>query len=366
MQQKEITPRELKRFVAKLKKRDPKVVKEVEKIKPKPAASRGRESGRVLEGGLERLEPPREMVAEAIILEKGRPVLEVKNDATVVKLEDPESQVHKARLDAARPHLDRAIPAVGRIEVANFPTGHEWLGTGWLIEKDIIVTNRHVAAYFAQRDNAEFRFKRGFDRSQPITSRIDFLEELGSTKQRESPISDILWIAPDHLPDIAFLKLAEGAPNIPPEHIELNDSAPNGGDEVAVIGYPKRDSGFANAALMDRIFGDVYNKKRLAPGMITGMDRGEILHDCTTLGGNSGSVLFDLNTGKAAGLHFAGLAFEENYAVTAADVRKYLLQRPWSGQQVITESVGIDAGGETTVTIPLQITVRIGGGGPVS
>jgi endonuclease G len=43
-----------------------------------------------------------------------------------------------------------------------------------------------------------------------------------------------------------------------------------------------------------------------------------LLHDCSTLGGNSGSVLIDLATGRAIGLHFAGRFLEANYAVPSA------------------------------------------------
>ena len=45
-----------------------------------------------------------------------------------------------------------------------------------------------------------------------------------------------------------------------------------------------------------------------------------VLHDCSTLGGNSGSVVLDLATGQAVGLHFAGRFLEANYAVPAAVV----------------------------------------------
>ena len=40
-------------------------------------------------------------------------------------------------------------------------------------------------------------------------------------------------------------------------------------------------------------------------------------HDATTLGGNSGSVVVDLASGKAIGLHFGGIEGERNEAVQA-------------------------------------------------
>ena len=98
------------------------------------------------------------------------------------------------------------------------------------------------------------------------------------------------------------------------------------GQQVAVIGYPARDSRVPDDQLMQSIFGDVYDKKRLAPGQVTEARPDVLLHDCSTLGGNSGSVLVDLATGEAVGLHFAGRFLEANYAVPAAVVAARLEQ----------------------------------------
>ena len=40
-----------------------------------------------------------------------------------------------------------------------------------------------------------------------------------------------------------------------------------------------------------------------------------ILHDCSTLGGNSGSPLIDLETHKVIGLHFGGIEKNANFAI---------------------------------------------------
>ncbi len=47
-------------------------------------------------------------------------------------------------------------------------------------------------------------------------------------------------------------------------------------------------------------------------------------HDCTTLGGNSGSPLIRLADGQAIGLHFQGLYGKNNAAVGAATVAALL------------------------------------------
>ncbi|MEM8795848.1 MAG: DNA/RNA non-specific endonuclease, partial [Pseudomonadota bacterium] len=43
-------------------------------------------------------------------------------------------------------------------------------------------------------------------------------------------------------------------------------------------------------------------------------------HDASTLGGNSGSAVIDLETGHVVALHFAGIARRENYAVPASEL----------------------------------------------
>ena len=44
-------------------------------------------------------------------------------------------------------------------------------------------------------------------------------------------------------------------------------------------------------------------------------------HDSSTLGGNSGSALIDVATGRVVGLHFAGRYLEANYAVPTPSSR---------------------------------------------
>jgi endonuclease G len=45
-------------------------------------------------------------------------------------------------------------------------------------------------------------------------------------------------------------------------------------------------------------------------------------HDCSTLGGNSGSAVIDLDTGEVLALHFGGLYHEKNYCVPAYELSR--------------------------------------------
>ena len=66
-----------------------------------------------------------------------------------------------AEMDSHRVGIDRAIPAVGRIELFN-NTRFNWAGTGWLVDfdgnHDIVLTNAHVANVFAQAGQKGFVF----------------------------------------------------------------------------------------------------------------------------------------------------------------------------------------------------------------
>ena len=59
------------------------------------------------------------------------------------------------------------IPSIGRIDVANSMFMVDYLGTGWLIDKDVVVTNRHVAELVAARDGGRFLFRPGRNGIKP-------------------------------------------------------------------------------------------------------------------------------------------------------------------------------------------------------
>lgn len=254
---------------------------------------------------------------EAIIWRKGRPALAIRSgrfetdDRT-----DPQASVLLDRLEAARAHLECRIPAVGRIEVEGNAEG-EAFGTGWLVTPQVIVTNAHVARKFAMSAGHGFRFRSSFTGDGRQSARIDFLAEQGLGDAHEVAITDILWIASDGEADIAFLGL-EHAVDIPP--IPLADAPTQPGAHVAAIGYPMRDYGYPDPVLMEAIFGGLYGYKCLSPGLVRSFT-GSVLHDCSTLPGNSGSPIIDLTSGLAVGLHFVGGRLEgDNHAIPAAVV----------------------------------------------
>jgi endonuclease G, mitochondrial len=258
---------------------------------------------------------------EAIILVMGRPVLLVKDDD--FDLETLETDTWRTRLEKARQGLKSGILSVGRVDLDNNPR-FDWVGTAWVVSDDVVVTNRHVASEFARREGDGFVFQTSF--MGPMGARIDFKEEIDGPAPAEFRVAEVLHIEAEGGPDMAFLQVdwGSGKKRAP---IRLASSTEIGRG-VAVIGYPAKDSRTRIPDEMDRIFGSVYNVKRLAPGDVTAVAERELLinHDCTTLGGNSGSAVLDLETGDAVALHFAGRERDRNFAVPAPAVRARLDQ----------------------------------------
>lgn len=329
-------------------------------------------------GGLEAVGPDSALTQETIVQRVGRPVLEVLNDDYVV--EGPEAAIWEIRLAHAnvRAALRRVIPAVGRVEVDNHPD-YTWVGTAWLIADDIVVTNRHVAVEFATASAAgdKFIFRRGWPRNTTMAARVDFRRELRNSTPRAFAVRDVLHIEADDGPDFAFLRVERtGAGGALSPSLATAASAAEAAQFIATIGFPAADSRIPEQDLMSHLFGDKYNVKRLAPGQVQRLADELVMHDCSTLGGNSGSPIVDLATGEVLGLHFSGIFLRENRGVPIAFVKNRLQKvlqpgRPTDegklqplvppapvGQPLLGGAAKVE--GVINVTIPLQIRMSLG------
>ena len=253
---------------------------------------------------------------EAIVLSVGRPSLLIREG----RFEEPHLQIWKERLAGTRPNVEKMIPSVGRVELLQHPD-FKWVGTGWVVDEGVVVTNRHVAETFAARNGNGLAFRSSF--LGQISARVDFLEEYQEPEEFEVNIQEILFLAERGRADIALLRLKGG--NGLPDPIPLSERDPEDRLAIGVIGYPASDGRRNPGPAMGRIFRDIYDVKRFAPGFVTLSDSSQVIeHDCTTLGGNSGSPLIDLASGEAVGLHFSGRFGSANFAVKAGVVRDRL------------------------------------------
>ena len=367
-----------RQWLASLKDRDPQLYDAL--IARIPAPSRAA-------GGLAGVTDEAPAAADDIVIETivrdGRPALLTRAHWIVPPATAPDhaSAIMIQRVTDARTALAPMIPLVGRIDVANHPS-HTFVGTGWLFDDGVVVTNRHVADMIAKEDRGAYRFKPGrFGEELVVT--LDYRHEFGDAGVESIPIERVIWIEPNaKKADIAFLKIAAGGSGGRPSFIPLAATNASPDADVAVVGYPARAPShiIPDQARMDAIYGGTYDVKRVAPGKMGAMARGWATHDCTTLGGNSGSVVLDMKTGEAVALHFAGLYMVENYAVSAAVLQAYRKDRPWHPSGAAQPpraheprsrpareagSAGAQAAaptgaGTVTVTIPLTLSITLG------
>ncbi|MEZ4451095.1 MAG: serine protease [Nannocystaceae bacterium] len=254
-----------------------------------------------------------------------RPVLMIEGDA----VQEPESEVWRHRLAARQAEIKASLPSIGRIDLKN----HDhmpWAGTGWYVADDILVTNRHVALTLALGGPPYPLRLNGA--GSPIAGALDTGHEHRRPEPRAAEILRALWIAPDDnvAPDVAFLQVApgSGAPRL-----LLRDKPAQVGEWIAAVGYPGRDGARNDEDEMDAMFAGIYSVKRLSPGAVIGATTDRFFHDCTTLGGNSGSAIFDLASGEVLGLHFGGAYKRRNFAVHAFQVRELLEEHVTRGAQ---------------------------------
>jgi endonuclease G, mitochondrial len=371
----------------------------VEGIESAPSASPMVDSAR---RGLEAIDRGRDLrqdeIAgiEAIIIPELRPVYDIV-DGTYAG-----GHPLWAKLDedaAIRRRIEGVLPSVGRIELPGF-SGVPYGGTGFVIGPSLLMTNRHVAEIFAHGLGSRAEFIAG------RRAGIDFLREHGRSGTEFFDVKAVRMIHPYW--DMALLEVDGLSASHGVLRLALDDARDLTGREVVVIGYPAFDS--RNPAdVQNDLLGGRFGVKKLQPGMLQGGFDTEshrkivraATHDCSTLGGNSGSAVVDISTGDVLALHFGGRFAQRNYAVPAGALARdsrvvdagvvFNAKAPgdpndWGEwwQRADTEGAhepedgngpgnpgvapassvsGPSTGGASlSITVPLHITVSLGGG----
>lgn len=254
------------------------------------------------------------IVLEAIILPYERPAVDVMRDDRFGRPNHPRWS-HLAD-DGPRQRLEEACRAIGRVELVG-QTFKPYLGTGFLVGPDLLMTNRHVADDFVSGVGRTVRFTTG------LGGRVDLERWIVPSAGLVLEVEEALLVHPWW--DCALLRVSGVPANRTP--LQLLAAPPEGLDarEVATIGYPAFDPN-CPTDVQNRVFHGVYHVKRLQPGLLRGRPASvrsfgnlveALAHDSSTLGGNSGSAIVDVASGAVVGLHFAGAYLESNYAVPA-------------------------------------------------
>lgn len=252
------------------------------------------------------LDQSEQSALEAIILLVGRPPLFIQNGRLQSDLGD-----EWKHLDAKRTAMEATFASVGRIEV----TGHsslDWIGTGFLVADDVIMTNRHVAREFSEKVRARWKFQFG------MSARIDYVEEFGALTSAEFALTKVIGV--HDVFDLALFRVEQTSAQAAtaPQGLPVAAQPPSSlvDHEVFAVGYPAWDGRRNDPAEMQRIFQNRFDVKRCQPGKITRAPNDSVfVHDCSTLGGNSGSCVIDLETFRVIGLHFGGRYLKGNVAV---------------------------------------------------
>ncbi len=328
---------------------------------------------------------------EAIILPAERPVVDIKNNS----FKAPDEPFSHFGTPPFKANIEKSIPGIGRIELPGHPT-LPYGGTGFVVGGNLLMTNRHVAELFALGVGREGLSYRSNQRAG-----IDFIKEIDTSKSRLFMVDKIVMIHPYW--DMALLSV-DGLEDIQPLTLSTTSPGDLHGRDIAVVGYPAMDPR-NNVELQNRIFRHQYNVKRLQPGRFRGVKEinsfghlvPAITHDSSTLGGNSGSAVVDVETGHVAALHFAGIYLKANYAVPSCELGRdgrvadsgihfdsevkpeyNLWKKYWHladpapveepDVQVTADtarlvSPDVSAGPSATMSIPLEITIRLGTGG---
>jgi hypothetical protein len=235
-----------------------------------------------------------------------------------------------AILGPHRQTIRTAAMSVGRIGVRGLPQV-PYAGTGFLVAADVVMTNCHVARVFSQlAPEGNWSFQPGLE------AELDLFEDPDAPRPPGAPaaslrIEEVIGIHPDL--DLALLRVAPppaGDGIARPLSVMARDPSDVAGRNIYVLGYPAPDYR-NNADLQRSIFGDRYFVKRLQPGAVmeppmnatirmkpcsSGTEPDDVIfHDASTLGGNSGSCVVDLDSNQVIGLHFAGKYMEYNEAV---------------------------------------------------
>jgi hypothetical protein len=268
---------------------------------------------------------------EAIVEVTGRPAMHYVDGKVQMPPDNlGDNDRWRVLIATARSKINKASAAVGRISIVGASGLTEHLGTGWCAKGGLIVTNRHVVRDLVTNRNGPPDTWTLDTAKQPV---IDFAATSGAAVVQRFAITSLAYCAGDEDVDLALLNATSGAASLPlPLVLDWNASSVGvevetdhegsprfRGGEVYVVGHPQRPFG---AELAASIFGAADGGKRWSPGLVVRIDseRPMLEHDCSTLGGNSGSCVLTTVGNAVVALHVGGIDVDERTGSGSANV----------------------------------------------
>lgn len=217
--------------------------------------------------------------------------------------------------------IEKAALSVGRIDLNGVQ-----VGTGFVVSDHEIMTNRHVLKAIAERTETGWTVAEGATIS--FSDDGDPKSAFALSTHGASAGDSRARTGTEPTFDYAIIPVS-GGKLPPPLVLEETRSDVIAGRPVYALGFPGQPQpGTERFSVLKTLFGCEYGIKRYAPGAISAGFRdiednpGSTIfgHDCTTLGGSSGSPIIDLGDGSSSvvGIHFAGAKRVTNFAHSMA------------------------------------------------
>jgi hypothetical protein len=201
--------------------------------------------------------------------------------------------------------------SVGRIDSLSTRNS---IGTGFLVSENVLATNRHVLDQLSG----------GTDELEKGQAVVRFGQEHG-TPDRLGIVNIVGVVALHESLDIALLEIEKPDNATPSTPVTVETGAARDGDAVVAVGYPFDDPA-RNPLFIRALFGGKFGVKRAAPGEVIKISAQSVFHDCSTLGGNSGSPIFSMKTARVVGIHSDGFFMFRNEAVDGASLARFISQ----------------------------------------
>ena len=209
---------------------------------------------------------------ESIVMRTQRPVLAIRDNVTrLVFIDEADSEIWGERLTKAqaaarrchpgsRPHRAEGAPArLGRHRLARRREHHRDQPPRGARVRGAQGERLHLQDGPARADGRGRRLPPGDRQSRTSSSS----SSSGRCTSRRPPG-----------PDVAFFEIEMVSGDAQAgEADRARDAASRRRGNVATIGYPAYDSRIPEPDLMERIYGKIYNKKRLAPGGVTRVEQ---------------------------------------------------------------------------------------------
>ena len=220
--------------------------------------------------------------------------------------------------------------SVCRIDLCTNGVPYCQLGTGFVVGSDqdrlLIMTNTHVVDVATQL---------GWPSLPSLMLTCDFARDSVLGSGILLPLDNEYLTHPQHDLALLYLQNAHFSGTALPLALTLASHVINDdiNQPIGVIGHPALDTQRDGFFPLHYGFGNAFGIKRFSPGLVRARATrpwygkyptvDAIFHDATTLGGNSGSCIIDMNKGHIIGLHFGGWPMP-NQQVVRIDQQDYL------------------------------------------